>query len=242
LAQMLQTVMTAAQKKAAAQRARVIGDEKSARLSQQKQKDHAARDSSPLCAARFMEDLSAALPKESSIFDESLTSSPELTRYLTPRATGEFFQTRGGSLGVGFPGAIGVKLAQPERTVVGFSGDGGSMYTIQALWTAARYSIDAKFVVCNNQSYKLLKLNIQQYWKEQSIGAHRFPNPFELTGPVIDFAALAGSMGVPGMRVERAEQAGPAIQRMLGTKGPFLIDLVVPSQVPGDVDECKCGQ
>jgi len=242
LAQMLATVMTAAQKKTAAERGRATGDEKAARLSQQKQKDRAARGGSPLSAARFMEDLSAALPKSSSIFDEALTSSPELTRYLPPKATGEFFQTRGGSLGVGFPGAIGVKLAQPERTVVGFSGDGGSMYTIQALWTAAHYNIDTKFVVCNNQSYKLLKLNIQQYWKEQSIGAHRFPNPFELTGPVVDFAALAGSMGVPGMRVERPDQIAPAIQRMLGTKSPFLIDLVVPSHGPGDMDECKCGQ
>jgi len=56
-----------------------------------------------------------------------------------------------------------MKLAHPDKTVVGFTGDGGSMYTIQALWTAAHRKVGAKFVICNNQSYLLLKLNILQY-------------------------------------------------------------------------------
>src|SRR5205085_5821846 len=92
------------------------------------------------------------------------------------------------SLGVGIPGAIGLKLAHPDRTVVGFTGDGGSMYTIQALWTAAHHNIGAKFVICNNHSYKLLKLNIQQYWRERGIPEHDFPHSFDLAQPDIDFA------------------------------------------------------
>jgi hypothetical protein len=82
--------------------------------------------------------------------------------------------------------------------VIGFTGDGGSMYTIQALWTAARYHIGAKFVICNNQSYMLLKENILQYWRDQ-VGApvHKFPTSFDLDNPVVDFAALSRSMIVP---------------------------------------------
>ena len=45
---------------------------------------------------------------------------------------GRMYQTPGGTLGIGFPGAIGVKLAELTRTVVGFSGDGGALYTLQA--------------------------------------------------------------------------------------------------------------
>ena len=105
--------------------------------------DAEVRDEVPLHASRFMEELARRLPIDAVIFDEALTCSPELTRYLPPRLPGHFFQTRGGSLGVGIPGALGLKLANPEKTVVGFTGDGGGMYTIQALWTAAHHGIGA---------------------------------------------------------------------------------------------------
>jgi benzoylformate decarboxylase len=116
--------------------------------------------------------------------------------------------------------------------VVGITGDGGSMYTIQALWTAAHHNIGAKFVICNNQSYMLLKLNILQYWKEQGVETHAFPKSFELTDPVVDFAALARSMGVPATRVEKPNEVAPAIKQAMSHAGPFLIDLVARSDVP----------
>lgn len=242
LAAVLPTVMDDARRSAAATRAESISRQKAERVAAQKLADRSQWESIPVSAARFMGELAELLPSDAVLFDEALTSSPELTRYLPPRAAGSFFQTRGGSLGVGFPGALGVKVAKPDRTVVGFSGDGGSMYTIQALWTAARHGIGAKFVVCNNQGYKLLKLNIQQYWKEQGIGAHVFPEPFELANPVIDFVSLAASMGVPGEKIDRPERIRPALERMLSTPGPFLIDLIVSKHVPGEVTECRCGQ
>jgi len=233
LAEAIESTMQPAQKEAAESRAAAIGAAKAQKTAEQIAKDKDLRDETPLRAARFMEELAAAVPQDVLIFDEALTCSPELTRYLPPKQPGHFFQTRGGSLGVGIPGAIGAKLARPDKTVIGLTGDGGSMYTIQALWTAARHNIDAKFVVCNNQSYKLLELNIMQYWKEQGIKEHAFPKPFHLTDPVIDFAALAQSMGVPGSKVEKPEQVGPAIRQMLATNGPFLVDLVVTDQVSG---------
>jgi len=78
---------------------------------------------------------------------------------------------------VALPGVLGIKLARPEKLVIGFSGDGGAMYVPQALWTAAHYRIGAKFVICNNRSYRLLKLNMLQYWQEQGIAPHDFPAP-----------------------------------------------------------------
>jgi thiamine pyrophosphate-dependent acetolactate synthase large subunit-like protein len=195
--------------------------------------DRTRREETPLRAARFMEELARHLPEDVIVFDEALTVSPDVTRYLVPTLPDHFFQTRGGSLGVGVPGALGIKLARPEQTVIGFSGDGGSMYTIQALWTAAHHGIDAKFVICNNQSYMLLKLNILQYWREQAgVEPHDFPKSFDLAPPVIDFAALAQSMGVRARRVDHPGQVAAAVQEMLAHPGPYLIDLVLSNQVP----------
>ena len=61
----------------------------------------------------------AQLPGDVVVFDEALTNSPAVSRYLPPSQTGQYFLTRGGSLGVGFPGGIGVKLANPDKTVLG---------------------------------------------------------------------------------------------------------------------------
>lgn len=234
--------MTTAQKEAARARVAQMAAAKEGARQEALAKDRAVRDEVPMHASRFMEELSTKLPADAILFDEGLTSSPEITRYLRPNRNGCFYQTRGGSLGTGFPGALGIKLAHPDRTVVGFSGDGGSMYTIQALWTAVRHDIGAKFVVCNNRSYMLLKLNIMQYWKEQGIAEHAFPAPFDLEKPELRFDLLAQSMGVPAVRVERPAEVGPAIQKMLATEGPFLVDLVITNHVPGSKLNCKCGQ
>jgi benzoylformate decarboxylase len=124
---------------------------------------------------------------------------------------------------------MGAKLAKPDRPVIGFTGDGGAMYTIQALWTAARLDIDAKFVVCNNASYRILQDNISMYWREREFAAHEFPQSFDLSYPPLRFDRMAESMSVPAARVETPEQIAPAIDRMLTHRGPFLIDLVLES-------------
>jgi benzoylformate decarboxylase len=101
------------------------------------------------------------------------------------------------------------------------------MYTIQALWSAARHNLDVKFVVCNNGSYRLLQLNIDQYWKEQQIPKHDFPLSFDLSQPPLKFAELAKALSVEAVRVEKPSEIGPAIKQALAHKGPFLIDLVL---------------
>ncbi|MGV9252841.1 thiamine pyrophosphate-binding protein [Streptomyces sp. NPDC003697] len=175
----------------------------------------------------FARELAAQAPLDLLVFDEALTAGGPLATHLPATAPGRFFQTRGGSLGVGIPGAMGAKLARPEATVVGFTGDGGSMYTFQALWTAARYHIDAKFVICNNQRYRLLDNNLEQYWSDLGIAPHPMPDAFDLSRPPIDFAALAGALSVPGRRVERPEQVSRAVADMLAHDGPYLIDLAI---------------
>lgn len=180
---------------------------------------------------QFAAELAARAPRDLVVFDEALTSSPAVTAHLPPRIPGSYFATRGGSLGVGIPGAVGIKIARPAAEVVGFTGDGGSMYTIQALWTAARYGVGAKFVVCNNGRYRLLDDNIGHYWRDVGIAAHRYPTSFDLSFPEIDFTALAESLGVAAIRVDKAEQIEDAVTRMLAHDGPYLVDLVIPAEV-----------
>jgi len=174
---------------------------------------------------QFAAELSGQTGNDLVVFDEALTASPGLRRHLPPRVPGSYFATRGGSLGVGIPGAIGIKLARPNAPVVGFTGDGGSMYTIQALWTAARHGVAAKFVICDNGRYSLLDDNIAQYWRGRDVAAHAYPNSFDLTGPPLGFVALAEGMGVPGVRVEKATEVEPAVRAMVDHDGPFLVDL-----------------
>ncbi|MDK9496751.1 thiamine pyrophosphate-binding protein [Streptomyces katrae] len=182
-------------------------------------------DGTPM--AVFLRTLAERTGGDLIVFDEALTTSPLVTRYLPPERPGDYHLTRGGSLGVGFPGAVGAKLAHPDRLVVGFSGDGGSMYTYQALWTAVRHGIAAKFVVCNNRKYRLLDDNIAQYWRERDIAEHAFPGSFDLSRPEIDFAGLARALGAEGTRVEKPDEAASAVTRMLAHPGPYLVDVQV---------------
>ncbi|MCE7007200.1 thiamine pyrophosphate-binding protein [Kibdelosporangium philippinense] len=176
---------------------------------------------------RFVRRLAGRAPEDLVVFDEALTASPPLAKYLPAQQPGRFFQTRGGSLGVGIPGALGIKLASPEAPVVAFTGDGGSMYTIQALWTAARYNIGAKFVICNNGRYQLLDDNLEQYWRELGIAPHTHPAAFDLSTPAIGFTGIAQSLGVAGQRVEKLYEVDAAVEAMLAHDGPYLIDLVI---------------
>jgi benzoylformate decarboxylase len=166
---------------------------------------------------------------ETLIFDEALTHSPEVTRYLKPTRPRSYFQTRAGMLGTGLPGTVGLKAAARNKLVIGFVGDGGGISTIQALGTAARHGLGAKFVVCNNRSYRILKYNIRDYWAHwlgQS-PSQSFPEEFDLEKSALRFDLLAQGLNVKATRVENASQIAPAIDAMLADDDPYLIDLVL---------------
>jgi benzoylformate decarboxylase len=242
LAESLEREMSSAQKQAAEQRSHQLSADKHRKEETQRHTDRARWDEMPMPASRFMAELAELAPENVVVFDEAITTSPDLVRYLAPTRPGAYFQTRGGSLGVGAPGALGLKLAHPGRTVFGFTGDGGAMYTIQALWTAAHHRIGAKIVVCNNRSYRILKVNIQQYWRERGLPEHVFPVSFDFGTPELRFDRIAESMSVPAIRVETGSQVRPAITQALETDGPFLIDLLIDGDVPDDIGHIKCGQ
>ncbi len=243
LAAELDRRMTPAQRQTASERVSELGRLQASAVAAERAADDAVIGTTPLDMAAFARELAARVNAEKLVIvDEALTSSPALTRYVPATTPGHYFVTRGGSLGIGVPGAIGVKAAFPDRQVIGFSGDGGSMYTIQALYTARRHNLGAKFVICNNGSYRLLQLNISQWWRSVGLDPHDNPLPFDLSHPALDFVSMAAGMGVAGVRVETPEQIGPAIERMLADDEPFLIDLVVGGDVNPEQVGLHCGQ
>ncbi|MEZ5785367.1 MAG: thiamine pyrophosphate-binding protein [Xanthobacteraceae bacterium] len=235
LAAVLRETMTSAESKRAAERRKQHGDEKEAHRRAALEADAKVRDQVPLRMSRFCAELMPRLEKirpTPLVFDEALTNAPELLRYFPQDEPGTWFQTRVGMLGTGLPGAVGLKIAHPDRTVIGFVGDGSAISTIQALATVARYHVGAKFVVCNNRSYRILKYNIRQYWRDLAQPLDQpFPDAFDLAQPDLRFDLLAQAQEVDAVRVERPEQIAPALDRALADDRPFLIDLVLTAEL-----------
>lgn len=213
-------------RRAAEARIQALAEEKARRRQEAIDRDGSHAGDGLMPFAAFARELAAQLPESAVIFDESLTCSPALTRYLTPRA-GRYFIPRGGCLGIGLPSAIGAAAGITDRLVVGLTGDGGAMEVIQCLATAARYRLPAKMIVCNNRSYKVCEYNLIPYREARGIDPNRpQPESFDLSRPVLDFAQMAEGQGVKAARVERPENIAPRIREMIEHPGPFLLDVV----------------
>ena len=128
----------------------------------------------------------------------------------------------GGSIGDGGPVAVGAAIACPERTVFALLGDGGAMYTLQYLWTAARENLNVKSVVFSNRQYNILEVEYLRMGVNQ-VG-DRAAKLFELNDPPLDWVALAHGQGVPGRKVTTSEEFSAALEDALADHGPYLIE------------------
>jgi benzoylformate decarboxylase len=178
----------------------------------------------PMSVEYVMHALAEALPEETAIFDESISSQTTLHRYIRINHPGGYHLAVSGGLGFAMPGSVGFKLAIPERPVACVIGDGSSMYSIQALWTAARYGAAVAFVVINNRGYSILK------GFRDAIGAGEKVPGLDVHG--VDIVQLARGFGVEGEVVERATDLRSSIERTLGAGRPYLLDVIVDPKVP----------
>ncbi len=181
----------------------------------------------PSSMARVMAELRRGLPDDVVIVDESITSSLDLARSFDYRGPGDYFGGRGGGIGQGFSGALGVKVAMPHRPVVAVSGDGSAMYSIQALWTAAHHKLAIVFVVLSNREYRILKHNVDVWRQNFEAGTQHPYQQMDLTGPELDFVHLAAGMGVEGVRVEKADTIASVLASAVATSRPFLVEIAV---------------
>jgi benzoylformate decarboxylase len=171
-----------------------------------------------------------SVPQDIIVVDESITSGTGLREFLPRRQARDYFGLKGGGIGWGLPATMGAALAFPDRPVLGLIGDGSAMYSMQGLWTAARYSLRSIFVICNNSQYLILKRRLHAYngpaSKTQTyIG-------IDLHSPAIQFTGLARSLGVHAERVERPADLQQALKEALQRQGPTLIDVPLESDFP----------
>jgi len=139
----------------------------------------------------------------------------------------------GGAIGQGGPAAVGAAVACPDRQVLTLQGDGGAMFTNQAFWTQAREALDVTTVVYSNREYWILDFEYLRLGLPEL--SPQGKSLFSLDQPPIDWVGLAGSMGVPGCRVQTAEEFDSALSRSFAESGPFLIEAEVPSPKREDV-------
>jgi benzoylformate decarboxylase len=218
---------TAAFREAAAQRNDALRALKTEDAAMQRARAAKRWDDAPISLPRVMAELEAALPADAIVVDEAITAGPDLARTLELEGVGDYFGARGGGIGQALPGALGVKLARPDRPVVAVSGDGSAMYSIQALWTAAHHDLGVVFVILNNREYRILKHNMDTY--RQRFGAkpdRGYPN-MDLVAPDLGFVDLARGMGVEAARVTKPADLRAALDGALGARRPFLLDVAI---------------
>jgi benzoylformate decarboxylase len=181
----------------------------------------------PSSMPRVMAELRRGLPDDAVIVDESITASLDLARTFDYRGPGDYFSGRGGGIGQGLSGALGVKVAMPDRPVVAVSGDGSAMYSVQALWTAAHHKLAIVFVILSNREYRILKHNVDVWRQNFEAGTQHPYQQMDLTGPDLDFVHLAAGMGVEGVRVEKADDIASVLATAVAANRPYLIEIAI---------------
>ncbi|WP_417450168.1 thiamine pyrophosphate-dependent enzyme [Kordiimonas sp.] len=106
--------------------------------------------------------LGELLPERTIVSDESATAGQAIFSQTQKAAKHDWLTLTGGSIGQGLPVAIGVAVACPNNKVIALQGDGGAMYTVQALWTMAREALDITTIILNNSSYAILNIELQR--------------------------------------------------------------------------------
>jgi acetolactate synthase-1/2/3 large subunit len=168
----------------------------------------------------YLNILREVLPREAIVTDE-LSQVGFASWYGFPVYEPRTFITSGyqGTLGSGFPTALGAKVANPGKPVVAITGDGGFMFGVQELATAVQYNIGVVTLVFNNNAYGNVRRDQRQRFDGRVVAA-------DLVNP--DFVKLAESFGVAAGRVTSPDHFRPALEKALAHGGPYLIAIEIP--------------
>jgi benzoylformate decarboxylase len=172
----------------------------------------------PIEPALAIDTLRSLLPENAVVVEEVPSHRDEFHARLPITRPGGFLTTGSGALGWGLPVAVGRALSGTGERVVCVVGDGSSMYSIQALWTAVRYSAAVTFVVLNNHGYEAVKQLGRRLGTAELVGTDIHH---------IDFVTVAAGLGCPGLRVPDAAGLAAALAEGLAADGPFLVEIPV---------------
>ncbi len=176
-----------------------------------------AEDGGYVDRARMVEAAMELLPEDSVVTVDAGNFAGWVHRFYKFGDSSGFVGPTSGAMGYGMPAALGAKLAQPHRTVLSFSGDGGFMMTVGELETAVRYGVPYVSVVVNNGMYGTIRAHQEREFPGR-VHATALTNP--------DFSEIACQFGAHGERVQRTADFAPALERALAAKAPAVVEVL----------------
>jgi acetolactate synthase-1/2/3 large subunit len=178
-------------------------------------------DALPIHPARICHELTQHMPDDAIVVVDTGHAGMWMGGMYDLRSPNQSYMRSAGHLGWAFPAGIGAKAACPEQPVVVFTGDAGFWYHIAEIETAVRWNIASVTLVNNNGGGNQSKRGF-----DRAYGGEPTPQSRELwTYNAMNFARLAEDMGALGIRVEKASDIAPALQRALTAKRPTVIDV-----------------
>ena len=177
-------------------------------------------DSDPIAPRRALWEVSRAVPKGTSVVADVGNISGAANAYFAEFDSARRFFGAGslGGIGVGFPTALGVKLARPDAPVLALMGDGAWSMTLQEVMTAVREKLPLVTVIFDNGVYGAERRNQYDFFGERYFYT-------DLQNP--SFAAVAQQMGATGVRITRAGDIAGAVRAAFETDGPVVLEIVV---------------
>ncbi|MGH2366035.1 MAG: thiamine pyrophosphate-binding protein [Chloroflexota bacterium] len=179
-------------------------------------------DAVPIRPERICYEIGQTLPANGIVVSDTGHSGMWTGGMLELTRPGQSYIRCAGSLGWGFPASIGVKCGAPSRPVVCFTGDGGLLYHLTELETAARYGLNVVVVINDNHS-----LNQETHGIESAYGDNRPKTSNDMwIFKELDYARLAQTMGCNGVRVDRPNALAAELTKALSADRPTVIDVV----------------
>lgn len=178
-------------------------------------------DETPVSMARLMTEINEALPADGYLIaDGGFAAHWGGLLFDTKRPGRCFVPDRGfASIGYGLPGAMGVAMAAPGKTVLSLTGDGGFNMMLGEIETARRLGLSFTIIVVNNAASGYVKALQHLVYGPDSYHASDLAET--------NYAVAAEALGCNGIRVERPEELASALQRAMSLKGPTVLDVVV---------------
>lgn len=174
-----------------------------------------------MTVAYVMQTLAEVRDAASIVVEEAPSSRPAMQSYLPILQSETFYTMCSGGLGHGLPAAVGIALARPDKKVIGLIGDGSSMYSIQALWSAAQLRLPITFIILKNRRYAAL---------QEFAPTFGFKAEDKLAGtdlPDLDFLALARGQGCDAVHVRDAAKLHEVLREALQSSRPILVEVDV---------------
>ena len=192
-----------------------------------KHREMSSSDTAVIHPRRALWEVARATPPNTAVVADVGNISGSANSYFSSFDTGRRFFGAGslGGIGVGLPTALGVSLARPDEPVLALIGDGAWSMCLQEVMTAVKEKLNFVSVIFNNSQYGAEKRNQYDFFGERYFYT-LLENP--------NFAEIATNMGALGIRVTKAEEIGPALDKAFAAKRPTVVEIVVD---PGVLSE-----